>query len=353
MNFGMILIWVAGACGLLAFLTSLLYYLREDGKVKMLSEKLELAGGAGIVASLLLLTSYLLNVKTEYSYVFQHSSSDLVWYYRFSALWAGQEGSFLLWTGFIFIMLAATRYSESGKALRDTKLHTLTRSTALFVASVFLVLLVLKNPFSMYQFSATGMPEIANWNPFAEPFPVSYGQGMNPLLRNPWMAIHPPVLFLGYAAFTLPFSAAFAGLILGDKRWPELASTWMRAAWLFLTLGIGFGGFWAYEVLGWGAWYWSWDPVETSSLIPWLTATAYLHANLRFRHGEYGFLLPLLAVLSFILVIFSTFVTRSGLWTSVHSWQDFTSEGMVIALFLLVLIASSTGLLARKYFGEE
>lgn len=136
MNFGMILIWVAGACGLLAFLTSLLYYLREDGKVKMLSEKLELAGGAGIVASLLLLTSYLLNVKTEYSYVFQHSSSDLVWYYRFSALWAGQEGSFLLWTGFIFIMLAATRYSESGKALRDTKLHTLTRSTALFVASV-------------------------------------------------------------------------------------------------------------------------------------------------------------------------------------------------------------------------
>jgi len=271
MNFGMILIWIAGACGILAFLTSLLDCLREDRKFKMLSEKLELVGGAGIVASLLLLTSYLLYVKTEYSYVFQHSSSDLVWYYRFSALWAGQEGSFLLWTGFIFIMMAATRYSKNGKALRDTKLLALTRTTALFVASVFLVLIILKNPFSMYQFSAAGMPEITYWNPFAEPFLVPYGQGMNPLLRNPWMAIHPPVLFLGYAAFTLPFSAAVAGLILNDKRWPELASTWMRAAWLFLTLGIGFGGFWAYEVLGWGAWYWSWDPVETSSLIPWLS----------------------------------------------------------------------------------
>ncbi|MCQ1536370.1 heme lyase CcmF/NrfE family subunit [Methanosarcina sp. KYL-1] len=353
MNTGMVLIWAAGAAGLLAFLTSLFYYFRGDRKLKALSEKLELAAGVGIVAATLLLTHHLLSVDTEYAYVFQHSSTDLSWHYQLSALWAGQEGSFLLWTAFIFIMLAVTRFTGNGKALRDTKFFDLMRSVVLFVTSAFLLLLVLKNPFSMYYFPGSGIPEVTNWNPFVEPFYVPYGQGMNPLLRNPWMAVHPPVLFLGYAAFTLPFSAAIAGLVLDDKRWERVASGWMRFSWLFLTLGIGFGGFWAYEVLGWGAWYWTWDPVETSSLIPWIAATAYLHAKLRYPQGEYGFMLPLLALVSFVLVIFSTFVTRSGLWASVHSWQDFTTEGMVIAFFLLVLTGSSAGLLAKKYFSDD
>ncbi len=353
MNTGMGLIWIAGASGLLAFLTSLFYFFRQDRKYLILSEKLELAGGSGIVIAIFLLVYHLLVVDTEYSYVFQHSSTDLAWIYRFSALWAGQEGSFLIWTGFIFIMLAITRFTGTGKILRETNLFALMRSVSLFVASVFLLLLALKNPFSMYYVTGAGMPEVTNWNLFVEPFVVSYGQGMNPLLRNLWMAIHPPLLFLGYAAFTLPFAATIAGLALKDNRWSELATGWMRVSWLFLTLGIGFGAFWAYEVLGWGAWYWTWDPVETSSLIPWLTATAYLHAKLRIRQGEYGFMLPMLALVSFILVIFSTFVTRSGLWVSVHSWQDFTTEGMIIALFLLILTGSSTFLLARKYFSEE
>ncbi|WP_269851917.1 cytochrome c biogenesis protein CcsA [Methanosarcina horonobensis] len=259
----------------------------------------------------------------------------------------------MIWTGFIFLMLTVTRFTGAGKTLRETDLFALMRSVSLFVASIFLLLLALKNPFSMYYFTGAGMPEVTNWNLFAEPFVVSYGQGMNPLLRNFWMAIHPPLLFLGYAAFTLPFAAAISGLVLKDSRWSELATGWMRVSWLFLTLGIGFGAFWAYEVLGWGAWYWTWDPVETSSLIPWLTATAYLHAKFRFRHEEYGFMLPMLALVSFILVVFSTFVTRSGLWVSVHSWQDFTTEGMVIALFLLILAGSSTFLLVRKYFSED
>ncbi|HIH74555.1 MAG TPA: cytochrome c biogenesis protein CcsA [Methanosarcina sp.] len=353
MNTGMGLIWIAGVSGLLAFLTSLIYFLKQDRKFMAFSEKLELAAGLGIILAISLLVFHLLGVDTQFSYVFQHSSADLPLKYRFSALWAGQEGSFLIWTGFIFLMLAVTRFTGAGKALRETELFALMRSVSLFVASVFLLLLALKNPFSMYYITGTGMPEVTNWTLFADPFIVSYGQGMNPLLRNFWMAIHPPLLFLGYAAFTLPFAAALAGLILKDSRWSELATGWMRVSWLFLTLGIGFGAFWAYEVLGWGAWYWTWDPVETSSLIPWLTATAYLHAKFRFRQGEYGFMLPLLALASFILVIFSTFVTRSGLWVSVHSWQDFTTEGMIIALFLLILTGSSTVLLVRKYFSEE
>lgn len=353
MNTGMGLIWIAGASGLLAFFTSMLYFLKKDRKFMILSEKLELAGGLGIIVSIFLLAYYLLGVNTQYSYVFQHSSADLAWKYRFSALWAGQEGSFLIWTGFIFLMLAAMRFTGSGKALRETELFALMRSVSLFIAAVFLLLLILKNPFSMCYLTGTGIPEITNWNLFAEPFVVPYGQGMNPLLRNFWMAVHPPLLFLGYAAFTLPFAAALSGLVLKDSRWSELATGWMRISWFFLTLGIGSGAFWAYEVLGWGAWYWTWDPVETSSLIPWLTATAYLHAKFRFRQGEYSFMLPMLALVSFILVIFSTFVTRSGLWVSVHSWQDFTIEGIVIAFFLLILTGSSAVLLVRKYFSEE
>lgn len=353
MNTGMGLIWIAGASGLLAFFTSLLHFLKRDRKFMVLSEKLELAGGLGIIITIFLLAYHLLGVDTEYSYVFQHSSTDLSWSYRLSALWAGQEGSFLIWTGFIFIMLAITRFTGTGKELRETELFALMRSVSLFIASVFLLLLALKNPFSMYYITGLETLGVTNWNLFADPFVVSYGQGLNPLLRNFWMAVHPPLLFLGYAAFTLPFAAAISGLVLRDIRWSELATGWMRVSWLFLTLGIGFGAFWAYEVLGWGAWYWTWDPVETSSLIPWLTATAYLHAKLRFRQGEYSFTLPLLALISFILVIFSTFVTRSGLWVSVHSWQEFTTEGLVIAFFLVILLGSSTVLLLRRYFSEE
>lgn len=353
MNTEMGLIWIAGISGLLAFFASLLYFLSQDRKFMVLSEKLELAGGLGITIAIFLLAYHLLGVDTEYSYVFQHSSVDLAWKYRFSALWAGQEGSLLIWTGFIFLMLAITRFTGTGKSFKETELFALLRTVSLSIVSVFLLLLALKNPFSMYYLTDSGVPEITNWNIFAEPFVISYGQGMNPLLRNFWMVVHPPLLFLGYAAFTLPFAAAISGLVLKDSRWSEIATGWMRVSWFFLTLGIGFGAFWAYEVLGWGAWYWTWDPVETSSLIPWLTATAYLHAKFRFRQGEYDFMLPMLVLVSFILVIFSTFVTRSGLWVSVHSWQDFTAEGMVIAFFLLILTGSSAVLLVRRYLSEE
>ncbi|MDD2438907.1 MAG: cytochrome c biogenesis protein CcsA [Methanosarcinaceae archaeon] len=358
MNIGMILIWAAFLMGSLAAGSAFAGYFKRQSKAqgrkfKALSEKLEFACGITVLAATFLLTLYVLWAKTAYVYVFQHSSADLAWYYRFSALWAGEEGSFLLWTCFIFLMLILIRKGKTGIILKDTELLNLTRGVALTIASIFLLLLLLKNPFSTYYLTPSGVVESTNWNPFVEVFVVPYGQGMNPLLRNPWMAIHPPVLFLGYAAFTLPFSAAFAGLMLGDKRWLELSNSWMRVSWFFLTLGIGFGGFWAYEVLGWGAWYWSWDPVETSSLIPWLSATAYLHAKLRADAGEYRFLLPFLAIGSFILVISSTFVTRSGLWASVHSWQDFTSQGKVIAFFLSGLLISSTGLLLRHYWTED
>ncbi len=349
----MILIWIAFLLGWGATFASIHHYSSSDKRSKMISGKLELLCTATITLSALLLVIHLVNVNASYEYVYHHSSSDLSWSYRISAFWAGQEGSLLLWTWAILVMMLFIRYTGNSRELAETRMMDITTMVSIAIVSVFLTLLVIDNPFSAFRILPSGAVEPTNWNPFAPLFDVPYGQGMNPLLRNPWMAVHPPVLFLGYAAFTIPFAAAISNLITNDDRWTLVARDWMRIAWLFLTLGIGLGGFWAYEVLGWGAWYWTWDPVETSSLIPWITATAYLHARTRAKHGEYAFLAPLLAVISFILVIFATFVTRSGIWASVHSWQDFTSEGMVIAIFLVLLIAMSTFLLGRRYLEDE
>lgn len=353
MNFGMILIWLAFIAAIGATAYSLGKVLIGKQKFDVLSKKMEIACAATVTLSMLLLIFHLLIVNASYDYVFSHSSTDLAWYYRISALWAGQEGSLLLWAWAILMMLLLVQHTGPTKQLAGTRLMELTRMISLAVSSVLLLLLVLKNPFAAYHVVSDVGVELTNWNPFVALYEVPYGQGMNPLLRNPWMAVHPPVLFLGYAAFTIPFAAAIANLLTKDDRWTDIAKDWMRIAWLFLTLGIGLGGFWAYEVLGWGAWYWTWDPVETSSLIPWITSTAFLHARTRTSYGEYGFLAPLLAVLSFILVIFATFVTRSGMWASVHSWQDFSLEGLVIAIFLIVLTGGSTLLLVRRYFEDE
>ncbi|MBN2109874.1 MAG: cytochrome c biogenesis protein CcsA [Methanosarcinaceae archaeon] len=348
----MVLIWIAFITCAGATVFSLADMLTGKHRYALFSKRMEIVCTVSATLSMLILVFQLLVVNASYDYVFSHSSTDLAWYYRISALWAGQEGSLMLWVWAVMMMLIPLQYSSPTKQLAGTRLMELTRMTSLAISSVLLMLLVLTNPFAAYYVADGTGVELTNWNPFVTLYDVPYGQGMNPLLRNPWMAVHPPVLFLGYAAFTIPFAAAIANLLTKDDRWTDIAKEWMRIAWLFLTLGIGLGGFWAYEVLGWGAWYWTWDPVETSSLIPWITSTAFLHARTRLSSGEYGFLAPLLAVLSFILVIFATFVTRSGMWASVHSWQDFSDEGMVIAIFLVVLTGSSTVLLARRYFED-
>ncbi|WP_406660937.1 cytochrome c biogenesis protein CcsA [Methanolobus sp. ZRKC3] len=353
MNIGMILIWLAFITGWGATAYSIRTYTTNDKSSRASSKKWELISAAAISLSILTLIFQLLKVNASYDYVFRHSSTDLPIFYKISSLWAGQEGSLLLWTWAILAMLLFMQYTGHTKQFTNTRLMDITRMVSLGIVSVFLLLLLIKNPFTAYRILPAGGVELTNWNPFALLYDVPYGQGMNPLLRNPWMAVHPPILFLGYAAFTIPFAAAIANLLNNEDNWTRIARDWMRIAWLFLTLGIGLGGFWAYEVLGWGAWYWTWDPVETSSLIPWITSTAFLHARTRAKHGEYKFLGPMLAVASFILVIFATFVTRSGMWASVHSWQDFSLEGGIIAIFLLALTGSSSILLAKRYFEDE
>lgn len=347
MNFGMMCIWLSFIIILIAILLGIKCYINGNYS-SHLYLKMEKFSMIIILISVFLLIYYLYTVNTSYVYVFEHSSVDLEWYYKLSALWAGQEGSMLVWVASILVMLSIIKIDNSKY---NDPLINLTHIISLVIVAILLMLIIIKNPYSTY-YITDGTLEKTNWNPFVVTYAPEFGQGINPLLRNFWMIIHPPVLFFGYAAFTIPFAASISNLIMKDERWENITTNWMRIAWLFLTLGIGLGGFWAYEVLGWGAWYWSWDPVETSSLIPWITATAYLHTQLRHKL-EYNFLAPFFVILSFISIIFATFVTRSGIWVSVHSWKDFTLESGVIATFITVLILSSTFLLIRRYLEDE
>jgi cytochrome c-type biogenesis protein CcmF len=252
------------------------------------------------------------------SYVAEHTSRALPIMYRISALWAGAGGSLLLWlwlqVGFVVLLFC--------RLDADKRIFAATARAAANVVSVFflLVLVLDKNPFALSVI-----------------VPLD-GAGLNPLLQHPAMALHPPTLFIGYAAFIIPFAWAFASLKEhGAQDGPGLfkqVRKWILSAWLFLTIGIVLGAWWAYEELGWGG-YWAWDPVENSSLLPWLIATALLHCSRMYRsRTSIAVWLTVLSLLTFSLCIFGTFLTRYGLVSSVHAFPE---PGLGI-LFLVLLV---------------
>jgi cytochrome c-type biogenesis protein CcmF len=285
------------------------------------SRKLYLLSGAGIGLAALLLLYYFIECDFRFAYVYGNSSRDLPFIYRIAAFWAGKEGSFLLWLLFL---------NAFGITIARKKDNTsLTVSSVVLLSQIFiLVILIIESPFAYI------------WDKFPEQFSAGAfpadGSGLNPLLKDPWMVAHPPVLFLGYASATLPFGYAIAALIQKEYRdWTKSAYPWLLFSMVTLGIGIFLGGYWAYTVLGWGG-YWGWDPVENSSLIPWLAAVALVHGFIvQRRHGGLVRTNILLALLYFILVFYSTWLTRSGVLSnfSVHSFA--ASE---IALFLLVFL---------------
>jgi len=252
------------------------------------------------------------------SYVAEHTSRALPLTYKVSALWAGAAGSLLLWlwlqVGFVVLVFGKFR-AEQGTFSAGA------RAVANMVSVFFLLVLIFdKNPFAL-----------------SIVVPVD-GAGLNPLLQHPAMALHPPTLFIGYAAFAIPFAWAFSSLKWGstDGSVPlfRQARNWILLAWLFLTVGIVLGAWWAYEELGWGG-YWAWDPVENSSLLPWLTATALLHCARTYgRNTPAARWLTILSLVTFSLCIFGTFLTRYGLVSSVHAFPE---PGLGI-LFLVLLV---------------
>lgn len=264
----------------------------------------------------------------RYAYVAGYSNRDLPLYYKISGLWAGQTGSLVFWA--LLLGLFATLVVVQNRN-RNRELMPYVVGTLLSVLAFFLLVIVtVSNPFALL------------------PFAPADGQGLNPQLQNYWMTIHPPTLYLGFTAFTVPFAFAIAALMTGrlDTTWITTTRRWTLLSWFFLTNGIIFGMMWAYVELGWGG-YWFWDPVENASLLPWLTATAFLHSvMIQEKRGMLRLWNMLLVLGTFLLCILATFLTRSGLIESVHSF----AENLTIAYIFLAFMGAATLICAGLVF---
>src|SRR6202021_2849821 len=253
------------------------------------------------------------------SYILHHTNRDLNTAYKFSALWSGQEGSLLLWAW----LLSAYGFVLRMRHKVDVRLSAFA-STILAAIQVFFLLLltVAAPPFSI------------------QPGPVAAdGNGLNPLLQYPEMVIHPPMLYLGYVGFSVPFAFALGALMMrypGEK-WIHITRRWTMVTWMFLTCGIFLGAHWAYSVLGWGG-YWGWDPVENASLMPWLTGTAFLHSvMMQEKRGMLKMWNMWLVFATLWLAILGTFLTPSGIISSVHAFAQ-SSIGDWFAWFLAITL---------------
>ena len=286
---------------------------------------------AAVVACAVLLEAFI-GRDFSFAYVAANSAATLSLLYRAAGFWAGQQGSLLLWTALLALVTVVI-------ALRDVEAaDRLTAATVGVLAAVIAVFAAL-------------MVIDAGSDPFLGAVTGTSGAGLNPLLLHPAMVLHPPALFAAYAALTVPFAYATAALLLGDtgRGWAPGAQRWAVVGWLLLSLGIGLGAWWAYVVLSWGG-YWGWDPVENTSLVPWLTATALVHSLLVYRRrGQLARWTLGLACATFWAIILATWTTRTDLISSVHAFER--SETMVVVLTALLgaVAALSIGLLAARW----
>jgi cytochrome c-type biogenesis protein CcmF len=269
--------------------------------------------------------------KFEYWYVASYSNRELETFYKISGLWAGQRGSLLFWALLLGFFSCVTVFLNRRK---NREFMPYVVGVLQGILTFFIVVLL-----------------FADVNPFERlGFTPANGQGLNPQLQNYWMTIHPPTLYLGFTAFTIPFAFGMAALLNGrlDSRWIELTRKWTLLSWFFLSVGIIFGMRWAYEELGWGG-YWFWDPVENASLLPWLTATAFLHSiQIQEKRGMLKVWNMSLVLLTFLLTVFATFLTRSGLIESVHSFAQELKIAYIFLSFMgSILVASVVLILYR------
>ncbi len=263
-------------------------------------------------------------------YVASNSNRSLPLQYRFAAVWGGHEGSILLWLLMLTIWtFAAAQFSSH----LPEKVQARILSVMGWLAFGFLLFMLMTS------------------NPFDRLSPVpAEGRDLNPLLQDPGMVIHPPMLYMGYVGLSVAFSFAIAALIGGnlDATWARWTRPWTVAAWIFLTIGIALGSGWSYYVLGWGGW-WFWDPVENASFMPWLVATALIHSlAVTEKRNSFKSWTVLLAILAFSLSLLGTFLVRSGVLSSVHAFATDPRRGLFILAFLVVVIGSSLSLYAWR-----
>ncbi|MDR9424256.1 MAG: heme lyase CcmF/NrfE family subunit [Marinobacter sp.] len=265
------------------------------------------------------------------AYVANNSNSLLPWYYKFSAVWGGHEGSLLLW----ILMLAGWTLAVAvfSRKLPPVMVSQVLSVLGMIAVGFFLFIIVTSNPFDRL------LPNIP-----------ADGQDLNPLLQDIGLIIHPPMLYMGYVGFSVAFAFAIAALINGrlDAAWARWSRPWTTVAWSFLTIGIALGSWWAYYELGWGGW-WFWDPVENASLLPWLSGTALIHSlAVTEKRGVFKSWTVLLAIVTFALSLLGTFLVRSGVLTSVHAFASDPERGSFLLMLLGITVVASLALYAFR-----
>jgi cytochrome c-type biogenesis protein CcmF len=284
----------------------------------------------------------------QVEYVYSVTSRSMPLYLKLTALWGGQAGSLLFWSFLlaVFSSIVALRNWQRDREFLPWVIIVMLTTLAFFLG----LSLFAQNPFVRYWYNAGGDFTALFQPAGALALTPPDGAGLNPLLRHPGMVFHPPALYIGFVAFVIPFAFAIAALVTGrsDDRWMRITRRWTLAAWLFLSLGLLLGMRWAYDVLGWGG-YWGWDPVEVAALMPWLTGTAYLHSVvIQEKRGLFKRWNIVLIVLTYALVIFGTFLTRSGVLSSVHAFSA-SSIGPAFFVFIGVTFLVSLGLLLKRW----
>ena len=283
-----------------------------------------------VVLAFAILANAFLNNDFSVLYVSQHSNSGLPLHYRFAAIWGGHEGSLLLWVTILSIWTASV--ATFSRHLPDEMVARVLGVMGLIAVGFLLFMLLTSNPFERL------IPAALD------------GNELNPLLQDPGLVIHPPMLYMGYVGFSVAFAFAIAALLGGklDATWARWSRPWTTVAWVFLTTGIMLGSWWAYYELGWGGW-WFWDPVENASFMPWLVGTALIHSlAVTEKRGAFKSWTILLAIAAFSLSLLGTFMVRSGVLTSVHSFATDPKRGIFILAFLTVVIGASLLLFAWR-----
>src|SRR5216683_2919396 len=321
---GSYVLLLALALSAYSFLAGTMALVRQDQGSERMGETARRAGVATFVCvflAALVLVICAFQDNFSIAYIFHHSNKDLSGPYKFAVLWSGQEGSLLFWS----LLLAAYGFVLRLRYKTDPRLFAY---ASVVLAGVQIFFLSLVN-FAARPFGLLEGPLRPD------------GAGLNPLLQYPEMVIHPPMLYLGYVGFTVPFAFALGALIMrypGEK-WIRITRRWTMVTWAFLTCGVFLGAHWAYSVLGWGG-YWGWDPVENASLMPWLTGTAFLHSVImQEKRGMLKMWNVWLIFATFLLSMLGTFLTRSGVISSVHAFAQ-SSIGSWFLVFMSLTLAT-------------
>ncbi|KAA3644129.1 MAG: heme lyase CcmF/NrfE family subunit [Chloroflexi bacterium] len=350
-DIGLIALFIAFALGAYSVFSSLY------GGMKGIRKWVESARNASVLTfvfltiSVFVLVYALVNLDLSLAYVADVSSTAMSPFLRITALWGGQQGSILFWAWLMagFVAVVMLRKWESDRVLMPYFIVTAMLTTTFFIG----VTVIITNPFARL-WHVPGASELitAVFQPSnAMPYIPEEGSGLNPLLRHFGMIGHPPTTYLGFTGFVIPFAFAISALVTGQSQgddWIRTSRRWTLVAWIFLSIGLILGGRWAYDVLGWGG-FWGWDPIENAMLMPWLTGTAFLHSVMMTeKRGMLKKWNMVLIILTYSLVLFGTFITRTGIVSSVHAFSK-TALGPAFFVFIGFTFVGSLSLLIWRW----